>query len=119
MSDAGLLRRVYEVVLEGPQRRSGAAPDAGPFVDVLGPASASTTFSIAPDGSGSAAGASCNGASCSATAAGTYTMTGSDGLVIGTTTLTVTAAPTVASLTLSPTARHAVPAYPVSYAAEG
>lgn len=59
----------------------------------LGDLTASTTFSIAPDGSGFAVGASCSGDSCWATAAGTYTVTGTDGSATGTASLTVTAGP--------------------------
>jgi hypothetical protein len=86
--------------------------------DDLGSVTASTTFSIAPDGSGSANGASCTEDSCSATAAGTYTVTGTDGPVTGTATLTVSVGPVV-SLSLSPEAQRAVPGDAVDFTAEG
>jgi hypothetical protein len=48
-----------------------------------------TTFTIAPDGSGSSSGASCTGASCSASTPGLYKVTGTDGSLTGSTTFTV------------------------------
>ena len=56
----------------------------------IGNVTGATTFTIAPDGSGSSVGASCTGASCSATAPGLYEITGSDGAATGSTTVTVT-----------------------------
>jgi hypothetical protein len=50
----------------------------------------STTFTIAPNGSGSNVGASCTTNTCTAVAPGNYTVTGSDGAAIGTAALTVT-----------------------------
>jgi hypothetical protein len=76
------------------------------------------TLTIAPDGSGSATGASCTVDYCSATAAGTYTVTETYGSATATATLTVTSG-LVASLSLSPVAQRAVPGDGVSYTAEG
>jgi hypothetical protein len=61
--------------------------------DSTGDVTASTTFSIAPVGSGSAAGAGCVANTCTALSAGTYTVTGRDGAATGTATLTVTEPP--------------------------
>jgi hypothetical protein len=69
----------------------------------IGNVTGATTFTIAPDGSGSSAGASCTGASCSATAPGLYKITGSDGAATGSTTVTVT------SGTLPPTTAVLLP----------
>ncbi len=55
-----------------------------------GNVASATTFTIAPDGSGSSTGASCTGASCSATVPGLYKVTGTDGAATGSTTVTVT-----------------------------
>jgi hypothetical protein len=63
----------------------------------IGDVTTSVAFSITPDGSGSSIGASCTGSSCSATAAGTYLVTGTDGTATGTATLTVTPAAPVAT----------------------
>ena len=59
-----------------------------------GSVTASTTFSIGPDGS-------CTAASCTATAAGSHTVTATDGSMTATVPLTVTAGP-LASLTIAP-----------------
>jgi hypothetical protein len=65
----------------------------------LGDVTAATTFITNPNGSGT--GASCNKFICTATKAGTYTVTATDGPATGTATLTVT--PTALSrLVLSP-----------------
>jgi hypothetical protein len=71
----------------------------------LGDVASDATFSIAPaatdpDGA-SATGASCDSDQCSATAAGNYTVTATDGSVSATATLTVEAGP-VAALSQSP-----------------
>jgi hypothetical protein len=55
----------------------------------IGDVTSATTFTIAPDGSGSSVGASCTGASCSATVPGLYEVTGTDGAATGSTTFTV------------------------------
>ncbi|MEP6978531.1 MAG: right-handed parallel beta-helix repeat-containing protein, partial [Thermoleophilia bacterium] len=60
----------------------------------LGDVTANTTFTIAPDGS-------CTGATCTATAAGSHTVTGNDGGKTSTATLTVNAGP-LDHLALSP-----------------
>jgi hypothetical protein len=52
--------------------------------DDLGDVTADTTFSITPDGN-------CSGASCTATVAGSHTVTGTDGDATGSTSLTVNA----------------------------
>lgn len=59
-----------------------------PSGERLGDVSASTAFSIAASGGG-AAGGSCTGSLCTASAPGTYTITGVNGSVTATTTLTV------------------------------
>jgi len=59
----------------------------------IGDVTSATTFTIAPDGSGSSSGASCTGASCSATAVGLYKVTGTDGSLTGSTTFTVSTTP--------------------------
>jgi hypothetical protein len=69
----------------------------------IGNVTGATTFTIAPDGSGSSVGASCTGASCSATAPGLYKITGSDGAATGSTTVTVTAGTLPAVTKISPT----------------
>ena len=84
----------------------------------LGDVTADTTFTIAPDGSGSATGATCEANSCSATAAGTYTVTGTDGTASGTALLVVGAGP-VASLNLTPASSSLAPGVGQSFAAEG
>ncbi len=56
----------------------------------MGDVTSATTFSIAPDGSGSSAGATCTGAACSASTPGVYKVSGSDGAATGSTTFTVT-----------------------------
>jgi hypothetical protein len=55
----------------------------------IGTVTASTTFAIAPDGSGSLTGASCTGDSCTATVPGTYLVTGTDGSATTTALLNV------------------------------
>jgi hypothetical protein len=65
----------------------------------IGNVTGATTFTIAPDGSGSSVGASCTGASCSATAPGLYKITGSDGAATGSTTVTVTSGATTYTVT--------------------
>jgi len=60
----------------------------------LGDITAMTSFSIAPDGS-------CTASSCSATAAGTHTVTATDGSIIATTSLTVNAS-SLSSIVVNP-----------------
>ncbi len=69
----------------------------------IGDVTSATTFTIAPDGSGSSVGASCTGASCSASAPGLYKVTGTDGDATGTTTFTVSplTTPTVSAVSPS------------------
>ena len=55
----------------------------------IGTVTGATTFTIAPDGSGSSVGAACTGSSCSATAPGLYKVTGTDGGATGSTTFSV------------------------------
>ena len=83
----------------------------------IGDETARATFTITPDGSGSATGASCSGNGCLATAAGTYTVVGRVGLASGSTTMTVVAGmPT--SLTLSPDVATVTPGTSQVYQAE-
>jgi len=77
----------------------------------LGDVTASTTFSIAPDGS-------CTGASCTATAAGSHTVTGSDAGKTGTASLTVTAG-ALDHLVLSPSSATITAGGSQSYTADG
>jgi hypothetical protein len=56
------------------------------FNNDLGDVTASSTFGITPDGS-------CTGASCTATVAGSHTVTATDGTATGTATLTVNPGP--------------------------
>jgi phosphate transport system substrate-binding protein len=67
----------------------------------LGNLTSSTTFTIAPDpgGTGSATGASCSAASCSAVIPGQYMVTGTDGSLSATARLTVLPIPTALSTT--------------------
>jgi hypothetical protein len=83
----------------------------------VGDVTAATTFSIAPDSSGSATGASCSANGCQATVAGTYTVTGTDGAATGSTTMIVVAGmPT--SLSLSPSVASAATRVSQVYQAE-
>jgi hypothetical protein len=77
----------------------------------LGDVTAGTSFSIGPNGS-------CTGASCTATIAGTHTVTGHDGGKAGTASLTVTAAP-VDHLVLSPASASVTAGGHQAYTAEG
>jgi len=73
----------------------------------IGDLTPSSSFTIAPNGSGSSAGASCSGNSCTATVPGTYTITATFGSTSATTPLVVTplqpSTPTIANL---PTAAY-------------
>jgi len=77
----------------------------------LGDVTAFTTFSIAPNGT-------CVGASCTATAAGAHTVTGSDGGKTDTASLTVTAG-ALDHLALSPSSATIDAGGSQAYAAEG
>ena len=76
-----------------------------------GDVTTSTTFTIAPDGS-------CSAASCSATVAGSHTVTGTDSGKTGTATLTVTAA-ALDHLVLSPATATITAGGTQTYTAEG
>jgi hypothetical protein len=97
-----------------------AATGADTYGNSLGDVTAATVFTIAPSGTtGSASGASCTSASlCTATAVGSYTVTGTDGAVTATATVTVTPAP-LAALVISPAAPSAVAGTSTSFTAEG
>jgi parallel beta-helix repeat protein len=77
----------------------------------LGDVTASTTFSIAPDGS-------CTGASCTATVAGVHTVTGNDSGKTSTASLTVTAG-ALDHLALSPASATITAGASQTYTAEG
>jgi len=77
----------------------------------LGDVTAFTTFSIAPSGA-------CVGASCTATAAGAYTVTGNDGGKTSTASLTVTAGP-LDHLALSPASATISSGGSQAYTADG
>ncbi|MGZ4319218.1 MAG: hypothetical protein ACXVRD_07830, partial [Gaiellaceae bacterium] len=81
-----------------------------------GDVTGSTTFTIAPNGGST--GASCGGASCTATQAGGYTVTGTDGAFSDTAALTVTAGP-LASITISPDTATIASGGGRAYTAEG
>ena len=85
------------------------------FHNSLGNVTGSTTFTITPNGG--ATGASCTLASCTATQAGGYTVTGTDGAFSDTAALTVTAG-TLASITISPHAATIASGGSRSYTAE-
>jgi hypothetical protein len=61
--------------------------------DSTGDVTTSTTFTIAPNGTGSAVGASCTANTCTAAVPGNYTVTGTYGVATGTAALTVTLPP--------------------------
>ena len=77
----------------------------------LGDVTASTTFSIAPNGS-------CTGATCTASAAGAHTVTGNDGGKTSTASLSVTAA-ALDHLVLSPASATISAGGSQAYTAEG
>jgi hypothetical protein len=81
------------------------------FGNDLGNVTSSTVFSIGPPGS-------CSGAGCSATVAGAYTVTGTDGGKTGTASLTVIAA-ALDHLVLSPPSATIGPGASQAYTAEG
>ena len=78
----------------------------------LGDVTASTTFSIGPDGS-------CTAASCSATTTGPHTVTGTDGTASGTATLDVTATGPLDHLVLSPSTASVAAGMSQTYTATG
>jgi outer membrane protein assembly factor BamB len=77
----------------------------------LGDVTAATTFSISPDGT-------CTGAVCTATVAGTHTVTATDGTATGTATLTVNAGP-LDHLVVSPGSATISAGGSQTYVAEG
>ena len=77
----------------------------------VGPVTGSTTLSIVPNGS-------CSAASCSATSPGPHTVTGTDGTVTGTTSLLVTGGP-LDHLVLTPGTATVAAGAAQSYSAEG
>src|SRR6202022_778427 len=81
------------------------------FNTSLGAVTGSTTFTIAPNGS-------CTGASCTATVAGSHTVTGTDSGKTGMTTLTVTAA-ALDHLVLSPASATITAGGSQTYTAQG
>jgi hypothetical protein len=80
------------ITASGSQQYTATGSDQ--YGNSLGDVTASTTFTIAPNGS-------CTGASCTATVAGAHTVTGSSSGKTGTASLTVTPGP-LTQLTLSP-----------------
>jgi hypothetical protein len=79
-----------DTVSLSPATATATAGSAGPTYTATGVdkyensgnvVTAQSTFSIAPDGSGPATRASCTGASCTASAASTHTVTGADGAI--------------------------------------
>jgi hypothetical protein len=90
--------------LGGTQSYTAQGLDA--FGNSRGDVTAATTFTIAPDGS-------CAGATCTATAPGAHTVTGTDGKASGTAALTVSAPPQ-ADLAATATVSDAAPDYGTS-----
>ena len=91
--------------------RAYTAEGRDQYDNSLGDVTASTTFSIGPNGS-------CTGANCTATLAGTHTVTGSDGGKTGTASLSVTAgAPD--HLVLAPASATVAAGGSQAYTAEG
>ena len=86
------------------------------FGNSIGAVTASTTFTITPDGSGSSMGASCTGDSCTATVPGTYLVTGTDGSATATALLDVGFAISTTSL---PSATTNIAYGPVTLQATG
>src|SRR5205823_1620046 len=82
------------------------------FNNSLGDVTASTTFSISPDGS-------CTGATCTATAAGAHTVTGNDGGKTGTASLQVTAGSVLDHIVISPSSATISAGGSQAYTAEG
>lgn len=82
----------------------------------LGDVTGSSVFDIAPQSG--ANGASCSGTSCTATAAGTYAVTATDGSATGTARLDVVAGP-VATLTVAPADASSAAGTAVDYTASG
>jgi parallel beta-helix repeat protein len=78
----------------------------------LGDVTGSTTFSIAPDGS-------CTGASCTATAAGAHTVTGTSSGKTGTASLQVTASATLDHIVITPSSATISAGGSQTYTAEG
>lgn len=85
----------------GTQSYTAQGQDA--FGNSRGDVTAATTFTIAPDGS-------CTGATCTATAPGAHTVTGTDGKASGTATLNVSA-PAQAGLAATETVSDSAPDY--------
>ncbi len=78
----------------------------------LGDVTSSTTFTIAPDGS-------CAGTSCSASLAGTHTVTGTSGSLAGTAQLQVVASALVATVAISPASATIAAGASQTYTAQG
>ena len=97
------------IVAGGTRAYTAQAFDAGN--NLLGDVTASTTFTIAPNGS-------CTGNVCTATTAGAHTVTGNNGGETSTATLTVTAGP-LDHLALAPTPATIVAGATQTYTAEG
>ena len=97
------------IVAGGTRAYTAQAFDAGN--NLLGDVTASTTFTIAPNGS-------CTGNVCTATTAGAHTVTGNNGGQTSTATLTVTAGP-LDHLVLAPTPATTVAGTTQAYTAEG
>jgi len=91
--------------------QSYTAEGFDPFENSLGDVTSATTFAITPDGT-------CVGASCSATLAGSHTVTGTDTTKTGSATLTVTPA-SLDHLVLSPATATMTAGSSQVYTAEG
>jgi len=82
------------------------------YENSLGDVTSSTTFSIAPNGS-------CAGATCTASAAGTHTVTGTDSGKTGAATLQVNAAGTLDHIVISPASATISATGAQAYTAQG
>ena len=97
------------IIAGGSQRYTAEGFDK--YDDDLGDMTSSTTFSISPDGS-------CTAANCSTTVAGSHTVTGTAGTATGTASLTVNTA-ALDHLALSPASSSITAGGSQSYTAEG
>jgi hypothetical protein len=91
--------------------RSFIAQGFDQYGNSLGDVTSSTTFTITPDGW-------CSGAGCTATLAGTHTVTATDGSATGSVEFTVTAGP-LDQLVLSPSSASITAGGSQAYTAEG
>jgi len=99
------------VTLVSPASQTYTAEGFDQYGNDLGDVTASTRFTVSPDGT-------CSGATCAPYIAGPHTVTGTNAGVTGTASLTVTPGP-VAKITISPAAATVVAGSNQAYRAEG